>query len=88
MWARYVQILAYVEPDRLNFLVGHLNLVLKAQYVASLLERECRNNILKLNLGDIVVLLRQDENVAVRILQQVIILDEVLADYGYLICAC
>ena len=88
MWARHVQIFAYVEPDRLNFPVGHLNLVLKAQYVASLLERKRRNDILELHLGDIVVLFGQDEYVAVRVLQQVVILDEVLTDYGYLICSC
>ena len=84
----HVQILTYVKPNWLNFLISHLNLVLKAQYVASFFERECCNDILELHLGDIIVLLGQDKYVAVWILQHMVILDEVLTDYGYLVCSC
>ena len=78
--AGHVQVLADIEPDWLQLLGCHLNHVLEAQNIATVLQWECFDNISQLHVADLRVLLRKDEHVAIWIVQLVIVLNKIFAD--------
>ena len=82
MWAGYIEILTDVEPNCFDFLASELNLISEPQDIGSVFQRERTDDILQLDVFDARVFRRQDKDVPVRVLQVMIVLNEVLADDG------
>ena len=52
----HIYVLAHVQPDRLHLLVRHLDHVLEAQRVATVLQRKGSNHITQLHIAYVRVL--------------------------------
>ena len=68
MRAGHIKIFANIEPDCFDFLGCHLNIILEAKDVTFIFYWESIDHIVKLDALDVLILLGQNENIAVRVL--------------------
>ncbi len=81
MWAWHIHIFADIEPDWSCLLVGQLYHILESKHILAVLKGESLHYIAQLHVFYAHVLIRQNEDVFVRVLPLILVLNEVFTDH-------